>query len=538
MTQPPIDDTKAGSLDHSQKRRLDLVANALRVTWRMPIITAIVLAVLIVAAFMVLRFVWPLTTTTFISRFQFTFPGAQTGRYSNGLDFTINEIIDSAILDEVYNELELNRYGVGHATFYSAFSIRPFSLTEREIAETFRQQLADRRLLIAERERLENQLRDRLEIASRGAAELSFTLPGRLMLPPEVGRAVVRRVPRTWAQVAIEKKGVLRIPGFTAVGKIIPEETIDRQPLPLAILVLIEASQRLDDRLFELANTSAEIGNTPGIWTVRDSLSGKSFRDLEWDVRELQLFHINPLRAALMTYRFPKSERELRDILQQRISHLEFLESNATRQAQAIGENLARFVDATASLNRGAPERRATEQGSASGTTIPQVSESFIDKIIELTRASVSGTQNQAFIKERTRAQFDLIRQADKYRGEQNRLKELLAALPSDVAASKELDETRLAHLAQQLRFAIDEANSKWATLSRLEAEFAADRLGRTAEIYSPLSVGADVVQFDPIFNRSALAAAMSMLIIFWLGLWALRAGLFWWRTSRQVIGA
>jgi hypothetical protein len=258
--------------------------------------------------------------------------------------------------------------------------------------------------------------------------------------------------------------------------------------------------------------------------TVRDSISGKSFRDLQWDVREFQLSRINPLRAALMTYSFPKSEGELRDILHQRISSLETLEADATRQAQAIGESLTRFVDATAGL-----ERRGAEQGSAGGTTIPQVSEGFIDRIIELTRASLYSYQNQTVIADRTTGQFELNRRASEYRGEQNRWKELLAALPS---VPKEPDEATLARLSQQLRVAIDEMNAKWATLSRLEAEFAPQRLSRTAEIYIPLSTGRDVISFDPVYTRSALAAALSVLMILCLGLWGVLAVLFMRRRS------
>jgi hypothetical protein len=522
VPKPPLDDSKAESFEERRKRRFLRVANALRATWRIPVITAIVLAVLFVAAFMILRFAVPSTTTTFISRIQFTFPGAEAGRYPNDTRFTINEILDSAILDQVYNDLELNRFGVSYEAFHSAFSIRPFSPTETEIVDLFRQQLADRRLTFVERERLEQQLRNRLETSSRGAAELSLTLPGPLVIPPEVGRAVVQRVPRVWAQLAIEKKGVLRLPGFTAVEKLIPEETIGREQFPLAVLSVIEASQRLDDRLFETVKTL-------GMGTVRDSISGKSFRDLQWDVREFQLFHVNALRAALMTYSFPKSDRELRDIIQQRISFLEILEADATRQAQAIGESLTRFVDATAGLNRGTAERRGAEQGSAGGTTIPQVSEGFIDKIIELTRASLYAFQNQTVIAERTNDQFELSRRASEYRGEQNRWKELLAALPS---VPNELDEATLARLSQQLRFAIDEINAKWATLSRLEAEFASQRLSRTAGIYTPMSTGRDVISFDPVYTRSALAAAMSALMILCLGLWGVLAALFMRRRS------
>ena len=513
------------SFEDRRRRRFLRAVNALRATWRLPAIVTIILAVLIVAAFMILRVVVPTATTTFISRVQFTFPNADVGRYPNYVRFTINELVDPTILDQVYNELELKRFGVSREEFYSAFSIRPFSPTEQEIVDSFRQQLADRRLTLPERERLEQQLRNRLEAASRGAAELSFTLPGPLVLPPEVGRAVVQRVPRVWAQTAIEKKGVLKIPGFTAVEKVIPEETIDRQSLPLTILTLIEVSKRLDDRLFAMRKI-------PGMETLRDDISGKSFRDLEWDVRDLQLFHINPLRAALTTYAFPKNEREMHDVLQQRISYLEIQEANATRQAQAIGESLAHFVDATSGLNRGAPERRS-EQGAAGGTTIPQVSESFIDKIIELARASVLAYQNQTFITDRTNDQLELTRLANDYRGERNRWQEMLTAISFEGRTPKEPDEVTLARLAQQLRLAINETNAKWAALSRLEAEFAANRLSHTGEIYAPYLAGPDVIRFDPVFNRSAFAAAMSMLLIFFLGFWALLAALFIRRKAK-----
>jgi hypothetical protein len=531
VPEPPHDDANAGSFEEREQRRLRRVANALRATWRLPVIAAIIIALLIVPAFVMLRFAFPSTTTTFISRVQFTFPNADIGRrvgnllidvstfdlrYPNDARFTINELLDPAILDQVYNELDLNRLGIRREAFYPAFSIRPFSPTEQELTESYRQLLADRRLLFAERERLEQQLRGRLEAASRGAAELSFTLPA--PLPPEVGRAIVQRVPRTWAQVAIEKKGVLKLQGFTGMEKVIPEGALDRQPLPFAILAVIEAGQRLDDRLLEL-------GKVPGIGTSRDGPSKKSFRDLEWEVRELRLFHINPLRAALMTYAFPKNDRELRDILEQRITYLKILEANAIRQSQAIEESLARFVDATAGLIRGVPERRGNE--GVGGTTISQVGESFIDKILTLTRAGLGAAQNQAFLAEQINAQLELNRRASEYHSEQNNWKEMLGALPSETAAPKELDEATLARIAQQLRVAIDETNAKWAALSRMEAEFAANRLSRTAEIYVPLLSGRDVIRFDPIFNLSSLAAAMSALFILFLAFWGIRAALF-----------
>jgi hypothetical protein len=188
---------------------------------------------------------------------------------------------------------------------------------------------------------------------------------------------------------------------------------------------------------------------------------------------------------------------------------------------------LARFVDATSGLNRGAPERRSEQGAAAGGTTIPQVSESFIDKIIELARASVLAYQNQTFITDRTNDQLELTRLANDYRGERNRWQEMLTALSFEGRTRKEPDEVTLARLAQQLRLAINETNAKWGALSRLEAEFATNRLSHTGELYAPYLAGPDVIRFDPVFNRSAFAAAMSLLLIFFLGFWVLLAVLF-----------
>ena len=42
--------------------------------------------------------------------------------------FSINEIVDPAILDVVYDQLDLGKYEVDRNQFYNSFSIRPFVL--------------------------------------------------------------------------------------------------------------------------------------------------------------------------------------------------------------------------------------------------------------------------------------------------------------------------------------------------------------------------------------------------------------------------
>jgi hypothetical protein len=297
-----------------EKLQFRRIVRALRATWRIPLTASAILLVLTAAILFAVRAILP-PTRTFISQFHFTFPSAESGRYPNDTPFSINEILDPAILDAVYDQLELDRYGVERNEFYGAFSIRPFLLTESEIAERYRQQLADRRLSFVERERLEQQLKNLLTQASRGAAELSFLPPRRPVIPVPVGRAIVHKVPLVWSRLAIEKRGVLRIPGFTGSVNLIAPDAIDQQPLPLAIVGLIEASERLDERLTELLKT-------PGVLTERDPAAGKSVRDIERDLRDLQLFQINLLRAKLVNYRFDDGGSVLQQIAERTLMNL------------------------------------------------------------------------------------------------------------------------------------------------------------------------------------------------------------------------
>ena len=114
--------------EEQEKWELRRLIAAMRGTWRIPSLAAALLLILGFAGLGVLRAVLP-ASTTFISQFHFTFPTAETGRYPNGVPFSINAILDPAILDVVYEQLEIEKYGIERERFYGGFSIRPFATT-------------------------------------------------------------------------------------------------------------------------------------------------------------------------------------------------------------------------------------------------------------------------------------------------------------------------------------------------------------------------------------------------------------------------
>ena len=143
-----------------------------------------------------------------------------------------------------------------------------------------------------------------------------------------------------------------------------------------------------------------------------------------------------------------------------------------------------------------------------------------------MTRKDRETEQERNFIAERTQKQYELNQIAITLRSEQNRWKELLADLRSDTAARKELDDAKRGQLVRDLRQAIEVANANWAAMSRIEEEFAATRIGRTAEIYTSYPVFRDVVSNDAILNATVLGTTFWGLIGFFLACWGIRAAM------------
>ena len=511
-------ESEAVAAQEKEKLQLRRITRALGATWRIPLAATIVLVVVVIAALVALRASFP-PTRVYISQFHFTFPSAESGRYPNNSPFSINEILDPAILDVVYDQLDLGKYEVDRNQFYGSFSIRPFVLAESEIAERFRQQMADRRLSFVERERLEQQLKMQLAQASRGAAELTYLPQRRPVIPVSVGRAIVQRCRWYGRSSRSRRRACCEFPDFR------PQQT---SWLRMPSIGSRSLGHRRSGGSRRTARRAADRPHEDGgVLTVRDSVSGKSIRDLERDIRDLQLFHINPLRAQLVQYRFNDGGPALQQIVERRINDIDVRAAGFAKQSEAVGDSIAQFVQATAGLRGRSIERRPPEGGAASGgTTIPQVGETFIDRIIELTRRDREAEQDRNYLIERTQKQLELNQQAIALRSEQSRWKDLLAELRSDTAARTAFDDGARAQMVRELRDVTAEANANWAALSRMEDEFSAKRTGRTAEIYAPYAAYRDVVSNDLILNATVLGATFWGLIIFFLGFWAIRAAL------------
>jgi hypothetical protein len=490
---------------------VDQILRAMRSSWKVGVAVAVTSMLVVLGALFVLLSAIP-TTTTYVSRFQFTFPqvySPQSGErlYPNRRPFSINSVIDPVVLASVYDQLKLEEYGIRRDEFYAGFTIRPFATTEAEIAARYQQQLAERRLAFADRERIEAQIRSEMERASAAAAELSFTVRKRVPISTELGRAVVSAVPLTWSNWAIERQGVLRIPAFSTSQTIIAPELIQAGSLPLVAVRIAEADRRLFRRFRQLAET-------PGAMTALDPVSRKSVADLEREAGDIRVFLVNVLRDALGQYSFPDGMDQSRTVIQRSIRELELAEREDTKAAGAITETITQFVQSSAGL-KGLPyDRRGPVAPEAGGATIPQVSESFIDRVMRLARSGREADAEQTFLVDLIRRQLNATERANAYAAEREAWQQLLTISNSDLASRAPFSDQVRNDLSKTASSAATELNGIWAAITRVEAEFAATRLDHTGSLYKALPVDNDVVERHPWWTSRILALALGVALL------------------------
>jgi hypothetical protein len=338
----------------------------------------------------------------------------------------------------------------------------------------------------------------------------------------------VQTIPQTWSQYEIEKKGVLRLPAFTASDVGISLASFDKVSLPMAILMLSQATDQYRRRL-------TDAGRIGGIQTLVEPSSQKSLRDLENNFRDLEVFHVNPLRGALSFYAFPEGLEDVRLLAQQRIRELQTDERYNSGLAVALTATTSQFVQSiTALKGRSEGRRTGSDQAGAQvggATTIPQLSESFVDKMIELSaRGRDSDESLQRYISDLNSRQLMTAEILVGVQTEQEKWRRFLEELNA-ISQGASLDESARSKLKLDLRSTATELNSEWVTLNMLQSEFAANRLSHTARLYNLFLTLPDITRYDSFFNRSVISIGVAATWLLFLAVWTTRALLFLNRT-------
>jgi len=312
--------------------------------------------------------------------FTLNFPDAALGVYPNRLPFRPEDLLETSLLRGLYEQNNLQVY-LKFDEFKSGFSLErageELDLLQRE----FRARLDDRKLTLADREKIEAQYEAQLKSLPPTTYRLNFTQSARQarLIPPVLLTKILEEILRRWSDDAVKQKKVLafaaRLPGQMSL----PDSGGDTL---ISLMELLERTRVLAEGLGALARL-------PGGYQA--SLpDGNRLADLFLRLNFLQEIRIPQVRSAL----FGSIADPAQAGLTQRVFRMQVrIKEDRLRQAQeklqgallTYRDYLASRSSSPVALGRSSAE--AGEAASGGGTQL-QISDTFLTKLMELGRGN------------------------------------------------------------------------------------------------------------------------------------------------------
>lgn len=157
-------------------------------------------------------FTCPVTTISSIE-ISLDFQGAQQGKYSHGLPFSPEDLLDQSLLEKLYEKHQLKQW-LDFNSFKNALSINQSGKALNELRREYESKLGNAKLTALERQNLEAEFQSRLKTATSSLYTISWTEYGRHARTPHraVRQKVLEDLPLLWAETAISQKRVLLFP--------------------------------------------------------------------------------------------------------------------------------------------------------------------------------------------------------------------------------------------------------------------------------------------------------------------------------------
>lgn len=218
-------------------------------------------------------------TPTYLYAVQLTFEGSVRQQYPNGNPFSISDLTDTRVLQRVADKYDLDKYGYSVAGLRKSLNVTSRNTEHFAIMREFEILTQDWAKSVAQLEQIKEDMRTRLAQASDGQLQIRL-FDQNSSLPPQVANAVVSDIVSTWAEIAIDERGVVSY----QIAQI-PSASLGLNPL--IDETSIEALSALQQQLSAVSNFVTELAAQAGVQTALDPETGKSIVSIQRDINSI-----------------------------------------------------------------------------------------------------------------------------------------------------------------------------------------------------------------------------------------------------------
>lgn len=340
--------------------------------------------------------------------FRLDFEGAATGRYPNGLKFSSADIVATPILLTVYRNDHIERYATFPAFSRSLFVIETNRAYER-LASDYGARLNDPKLSPVDRDRVQREFEAKLASINKDEYSIEY-LSSRdtAKLPPQIINKVLRDTMNIWAEHATIEQRVLQYRVPVLSPDVMQSDRAEEDDPIVAV-------QMIRSKLYRVLANLAKIRELPGAELIRTTKEGTSLDEIRIRIEEIIRFRLEPLVGMIAS----------RGMLPNRVRTLRLLESqlaydqrqlgaaqqaeNSVRDALAAWERQEVAAPIATTSTATAATRSARPPVGGGDMVMPQLSDSFIEQIINLTNRDAENRYREKLVDDLREASTNVI---------------------------------------------------------------------------------------------------------------------------------
>ena len=311
--------------------------------------------------------------------FRLLFEGASESLYPNGTPFSSSEITSTPVLSEVFEANELDRFGI-YADFQRSVFVLQSNPELDLLSFEYQTKLADGRLTPVDRASIEDEFRRRRDALSDPTFTLNLRQDVRITaMPRSLAAKVLDDTLATWARQATERKGVLLYDISVLSTNILRRDLIEREEFLPAVDILRTQVMRIMESI-------EEIGELPGAAAFRTGSGGMTLAEARTELEDILRFQLQPLSGMIRASGQTNNSGTASLYVNNQLFQIRLDSEEAQKRMKTVQDSLRAYM-----LRTGVVASEPTESGRGPALAgavdqglIPQLGESFLDRLVEM----------------------------------------------------------------------------------------------------------------------------------------------------------
>ncbi len=471
----------------------ELIANIWNTKWR--VIIALVVVAALYIAFMAAQFLTSAQTTRYSQVFDLTFEGLSDGQFPDGSPFVMSDIIGPSVVNRVYRDNQLSEYGLTLDDFRRALSIEPYSPEYFLIRARYQQRLNNDDLSASEISDLQNAMQREMSVAQSGSVRLNLQLPVDNDLPAHIAQDVLLNIADTWAQRAIEERGVLRLNLPIYSARIFDESRFEELDYLIGIELLLDNIELIQGNVEALKEQ-------PNAANVVDEQSGFNLEDLDKAIRDVAEYDLRQLIDPVQELGLTRNADVVRLFYNRQLQDLRLEQRYQEERARVTRDIMMAYSQS----NEGGSTGSLVEGNPVS----PQLGDAFLDRLIEISRQGGAQEFRQALTEQVLQFRTQALET-------ERRIEEIqltLDAIEGNVNnAEDELRASYAEEVQNSLPRILNTLSNYTEIIGRLHQQLGRQASGSISEIVIPQGGSFSVTSVEPFERRDILIFVALMVL-------------------------